>query len=290
MSRHHWMAPVFIAPIVLLLLVFVAYPVFHNFWVSFHEMGLFGQEAKFVGLRNFIELSSDSRFLHALTIDVIWTIATVGLQLIVGTVAALVLHRHFFGRGLARSLVLIPYLTPPVIVAVMWRWMLHGSLGIVKHVLRSLNIISVPIAFLGTPTLALVSLILIGVWQWSPFVTISVLARLQTIPPELPEAARIDGANPWQALLHVTLPQLRSVFFVIILLRGVWMFNKFDLPWALTGGGPARSTEILPVLAYLKTFSQGQVGMGTAINVICFVLLGLLALVYFYVYDVEEEM
>jgi multiple sugar transport system permease protein len=278
-----------VIPILLLLLGLIAFPLLFNFWMSLHEVGVYGIKG-FVGLANFAENLRSPRFWHAFKINIIWTVFTVGLQLVVGTVVALILNERFVGRGISRSLVLIPYLTPPPIVALMWRWMLHPSHGIIIHTLVSLKILPHSISLLGSFSFALPTMIFIAVWEYFPFVAITVLARLQTIPPELPEAAKVDGASPWQTFWHVTLPQLKSVYFILILLRGIWMFNKFDLPYLLTGGGPVQATETLPILAYLNSFIGMEFGLGLAVNTLIFMILGFSAIVYFKVYKVEEEL
>lgn len=290
MTYGRWMGPVFILPTLFLLLLVIGFPLAYNLSLSFHEKGLLEREATFIGLGNFRKLIHSTEFWHALVIDIIWTVSTVGLQVILGTCAALTLHCSFKGRGFSRSIILIPYLTPPVIVALMWQWLLNDNYGLVNYLLKSTGIIQNPPIWLGSMALALPTIIFIAVWEYFPFVTISILARLQTIPPELPEAATVDGATAWQVFRYVTLPQLRSVYFIIILLRGLWMFNKFDLVWLLTGGGPVRATETLPILSYITTFNSFKVGLGAAVNAIIFLILGITAIIYFKVYKVEEKM
>ena len=282
------MAILFILPVVLFLL-FLAYPILENFRLSFTDKGLLSLTYSYIGIENFKELVLDSDFWQSFLITFIWMVATVSLQLVLGTAVALVLHRRFFGRGFVRSITLVPYLTPPVIVALLWSWLLNEPYGLINHLLIWIGIINEPIIWLGSFTLTFPVLIFVGVWEYFPFVTITVLARLQTIPPELPEAATVDGATAWQVFRYVTLPQLKSVYFIIIVLRGVWMFNKFDLPYLLTGGGPGRSTLTLPILAYRATFVRFDMGMGAAINIFIFITLAIGALIYFRIYKLEEQ-
>jgi multiple sugar transport system permease protein len=177
----------------------------------------------------------------------------------------------------------------PTIVAVMlWKWLLNDSYGLVNHALTSTGLASTPIAWLG-PDWIMTSLIVTSVWQFFPFVVVTYLARLQTIPPELYEAATVDGASAWRRFLHVTLPQTTAVLFVIVLLRSIWMFTKFDTVWLLAGeGGVSRYVRTLPVYAYARSFTYLQAGMGAALAVIMFVMLLVATAVYFRIFRDEE--
>jgi multiple sugar transport system permease protein len=204
---------------------------------------------------------------------VVWAGATVSLQVVLGTGAALLLHEPFRGRSLVRGLVLFPYMTPVVSVVLVWMLLYNALYGVLNYLLLRLGLIDRPLAWLAHPDTALWSVILVGTWKYFPFVVVMVLARLQVIPQELYEAARVDGAGPLARFLAITLPQLRDVLVVVALLRTIWMFNNFEVVFLLTGGGPLRATMTLPILVYEQAFGLYDVGRGSAVAVAMFLIL-----------------
>jgi multiple sugar transport system permease protein len=210
------------------------------------------------------------------------------LQLGVGVPAALLLNEAFRGRNLLRGFVLFPYMIPTIVAVILWKWLLNDSYGLVNHLLQRAGLERTPVAWLG-PDYIMTALIVTSVWQFFPFVVVTYLARLQTIAPELYEAATVDGASTWRRFLHVTLPQTASVLFVIVLLRSIWMFTKFDTVWLLAGeGGVSRYIRTLPVYAYSRSFTYLQAGMGAALAVIMFAMLLVATAVYFRLFRTEE--
>jgi len=176
-----------------------------------------------------------------------------------------------------------------VVAIILWKWLLNNQFGLVNHILLAIGIIEEPVSWMGKDHI-MTSLIMISVWEFFPFVVLSVLARLQTIPPVLYEAAKVDGAGAWSRFIHVTLPQLRNVLFVVILLRSIWMFTKFDTVWLLTqGGGAEKYIRTLPVYAYMRTFMYYQAGLGSALAVIMFGILIASTAIYFKIFRREEE-
>ncbi len=203
--------------------------------------------------------------------------------------AALLLNESFWGRNLARGIILFPYIIPTVVAIILWKWLLNNQFGFLNYGLMALGIVGEPVNWMGRDHI-MTSLILISVWEFFPFVVLSVLARLQTIPPVLYEAAKVDGAGLWRRFYHVTLPQLRNVLFVVVLLRGIWMFTKFDTVWLMTqGGGAEKYIRTMPVYAYMRTFMYYQAGLGSALAVIMFGLLILATAVYFKVFTRGED-
>jgi multiple sugar transport system permease protein len=199
----------------------------------------------------------------------------------------MVLNQRFFGQRLVRGLATLPYLLPTVVVALTFQWMTDGSFGLVTVLARDLGFGTIP--WFELPWTAMMSVIFASVWLWTPFVTICVLAGLQTIPPALYEAARVDGAGALARFWHITLPQLKPVLTVVVLLRAIWMFNKFDIIWLLTRGGPLGATEHLPILAYKKAFSLFDVGGGAAVATVSFLILTALVSLYFRLFPLEEK-
>ncbi len=215
-----------------------------------------------------------------------WTIV---LQILFGVAAALILHESFPSRNLVRGIVLFPYMVPTILAVILWKWLLNDTYGVLNHVLIAFGIVREPISWLGADHIML-SLIIISVWQFFPFVLLAILARLQTIPEELYEAAKVDGAPAVRRFLHITLPHIRGILFVVILLRSIWMFTKFDTVWLMgEGAGAGRFIRTLPVYAYMRTFTYYQAGLGAALAVIMFGVLMISTVIYFQLFREEVE-
>ena len=277
-----------LAPSLLLLGGLVAYPILYNFWLSLFAKHAFLPAQTFVGLGNYRYFATDEEFWRSVGYGGIYAGSTIVLQLGLGVVAALLLNETFHGRGLLRGVVLFPYTIPTVVAVILWKWLLNDSYGLVDYVLVATGATRIPPAWLGKDYI-MWSLIVTSVWQFFPFVVVTYLARLQTIPPELYEAATVDGAGAWRRFLHVTLPQTGAVLFVIVLLRGIWMFTKFDTVWLMAGeGGVSQYVRTLPVYAYERTFTYLQAGMGATLAVLMFGLLAGATAVYFGLFREEE--
>jgi len=277
-----------LAPSLLLLGGLVVFPVLYNVWLSLFDKHAFMPVQAFVGLRHYRYFASDPEFWTSFYYGSVYAGVTMVLQLGVGVPAALLLNEGFRGRNLLRGVVLFPYMIPTIVAVILWKWLLNDSYGLVNHLLMSAGLVRAPVAWLG-PDYIMTSLIVTSVWQFFPFVVVTYLARLQTIPPELYEAATVDGASAWRRFVHVTLPQTASVLFVIVLLRSIWMFTKFDTVWLLAGdGGVSRYIRTLPVYAYARSFTYLQAGMGAALAVIMFTMLLAATAVYFRMFRREE--
>lgn len=279
-----------VLPAVLLLGALTLYPVLYGIWLSFHAKHAFFPRQSFVGLGNYAYLLGDPEFWASLWRGTVYAVSTIVLQIVLGVGTALVLHERFPLRNLARGIVLFPYMIPTVVAVIIWKWLLNSQFGLVNYGLVSLGLADQPVSWMGHAWI-MTSLILISVWQFFPFVVLAVLARLQTIPPDLYEAATVDGAGAVQRFLNITLPQLAGVLFVVILLRSIWMFTKFDTVWLMTqGGGAERYVRTLPVYAYLRTFQYYEAGLGAAIAVVMFAILVAATAVYFQVYRREDQL
>jgi len=277
-----------LAPSLLLLGGLVAYPILYNFWLSLFAKHAFLPAQTFVGLGNYRYFATDEEFWRSVRYGTIYAGSTIVFQLGLGVAAALLLNETFRGRGLLRGVVLFPYTIPTIVAVILWKWLLNDSYGLVDYVLVATGATRIPPAWLGKDYI-MWSLIVTSVWQFFPFVVVTYLARLQTIPPELYEAATVDGAGAWRRFLHVTLPQTGAVLFVIVLLRGIWMFTKFDTVWLMAGeGGVSQYVRTLPVYAYERTFTYLQAGMGAALAVLMFGLLAGATAVYFGLFRDEE--
>ena len=279
-----------LSPSLLLIGGLVVFPILYNIWLSLFDKHAFLPVQTFVGLKHYVYFATDEEFWSSFRYGVIYAGTTLLLQIGLGVPAALLLNEGFRGRNLLRGVVLFPYMIPTIVAVILWKWLLNDSYGLVNYLLVAVGIVRTPLAWLGRDYI-MCSLVLTSVWQFFPFVVITYLARLQTIPPELYEAARVDGATAWRRFCHVTLPQTRNVLFVIVLLRSIFMFTKFDTVWLMAGeGGVSRYVRTLPVYAYARSFTYLQAGMGAALAVIMFVLLVAASAVYFRVFRQEEAL
>lgn len=277
-------------PALAVLLTLTIYPVGYGVWMSFFSKHSLFPQQHFVGFDNYLYLMRDEAFWAALWNGTVYALATIFFQLILGIATALVLNESFPGRNVVRGIVLFPYVIPTVVAMILWKWLLNNQFGLINYLFVELGLIGEPISWMGHAYI-MTSLIFISVWQFFPFVVLAVLARLQTIPTELYDAAKVDGASAARRFFHVTLPQLTNVLFVTILLRGIWMFTKFDTVWLITqGGGAEKYVRTLPVYAYLRTFNYYQAGMGAAIGVVMFVILVIAMILYFRFFKREEEL
>jgi ABC-type sugar transport system permease subunit len=209
-------------------------------------------------------------------------VGIVGCSYLLGLLAGVLLNQHIRLRGIYRALLLVPWITPPIVTFISWQWMLNDQSGIINRYLIQLRIIDEydPIVWLADPTLAMVSLIVVGTWSRFPFMMITVLAALSAIPDDIYEAASLDGAGRWQRFRDITFPLILPVSVIATLLQSIWTFNDWALPFVLTGGGPANATTPLVLLAYREAFQRFNIGYGTSLAVISMVLMLCLGAVY----------
>jgi len=277
-----------ILPAVVLLCALTLYPVIYGAWISTFNKHSFFPEQNFVGLRNYAYVLSDPEFWNSVRLGAIYALSSILLQTVLGVGAALVVNEVFPGRNIVRAILIFPYVIPTVVAVILWKWLLNSQFGLINHLLEDAGVIDGPISWMGKDWI-MVSLILVSVWQFFPFVVLAVLARLQSIPNELYEAAALDGANVVQRFVHVTLPQLRAVLFIVILLRSIWMFTKFDTPWLMILGGAAETyIRTLPVYTYQRTFAYYEAGIGAAMAMLMFLMLATLTAFYFRLFRREE--
>ena len=235
---------------------------------------------QFVGLDNFVQALHDHAVWVSLRTSVIMVVGIVGFSYALGLLAAVLLNQELRLRGVYRALILVPWVVPFVVSFISWQWMLSDQSGIINQTLLNLHIINTPILFFADPKLAMVSIILVGVWQQFPFLMITMLAALSAIPDDLSEAAAIDGASRWQTFRHITFPLILPISIIATLLQSIWTFNNFGLPFVLTGGGPANATTPLILLAYKEAFQHYNIGYGTSLAVIAMGLMLALGVVY----------
>lgn len=277
-------------PSLILLLALNTLPVLMALWNSFHDLNTLTQEGSWIGLRNYAELINTPLFWQSLWRSVVWTAPGVAIQLVLGLAISVVLHRNLRGRWLARGLVLFPYLVPAVVAALVWRAMFNADTGLVNYLLmKLLHVTDQPIAWLIEPSKAMIAVIIVGIWKYTPFMVMLFLARLQTTPLELYEAAKMDGAYPWQEFRYVTLPWLAPTIFVAMLLRTMFLFNDFDMVYLLAFGGPRFATTTLPVLIRSEAFDFQRLGLASAISVMMLLILVAFSVIYLRFYARSEE-
>lgn len=280
-NRENLQGWFFLLPSLIVLGFLIIFPVVYNVNLSLHDAHLLKPgRAPFVGLGHYGHIFGDSGYWNSLKVGSIWTFSSLLGQLIIGIGLALLINQEFIGRSVVRSVLIVPWVIPSAIVAITWRWMFNDVYGILSYVLISLGIISEPVNWLGDTSLAMPSVVLVNIWRGFPLVMLLVFARLQTIPEVEYEAAKVDGASAWQRFIYITLPNLRGVILIIILLRTIWIFNYFDLVWLLTGGGPLDKTMIPPIFVYLKMFGRFRIGEAAAISMTLVILLLILAIIY----------
>ena len=277
------------APALLFLLVIAYVPILYAVALSFFKKTAFNPAMTWVGLGNYRFILEEPELWQSFWRSVVFTFGAVGLQLVWGLVSALLLNRAFRGSNLVRSLFVLPYLLPSIVVALVFQWLLSQEYGVVNQILVDAGAVSRPVNFFGGLGTAMWAVIGMAGWQYGSFATLLILARLQAINPKLYEAARVSGAGPLRCFLDVTLPNLRTTLIVIALLRGIWMFNKFDSIWLVTHGGPLKSTETLPLYAYRLAFEEFDFGLAAAACSVMFVVLLVGALVYFKLFDPTRE-
>jgi multiple sugar transport system permease protein len=278
LEDERWLALVLLLPTVLLLAVFIAYPFVIGVELSVTDAKV-GVPGSFVGLHNFAVLANDSIFRTAVWNTFVYTGVTTVFKLALGLWLALLLNRHFKGKALTRAFVLLPFIIPTVLSTFAWKWMFDPTFSVINWSLFQLGLIHGRINWLGDPGLAMVSIIIVNVWRGVPFYAISLLAGLQTISPELHEAAAIDGARPWQRFWHVTWPLLLPVTMVVVLFSIIQTFADFQLVYVLTGGGPANSTQLFATYAYQIGVGTGLLSQGAAISLAMFPVLLIVVIV-----------
>lgn len=265
--RPDWLvAYMFMAPAAAIFAALITYPLVDGIATAFTDRAI-AQPGKAVGFANFAALFADPVFLHSAWNSLLLTAGTVALKLVLGLASALVLSQAIPMRGLVRALAFLPWAVPGMIASLAWKWIFDEQSGVLQYLVLSLGLGDQPVYFLSDPAIALFSVAAAMVWQGLPFFTMMFLAALASIPADLHEAAAIDGAGGVRRFLSVTLPQMRGVIAVTVMLSTIWTFNSFEMVFVLTGGGPANRTHILPTLAYQYAIGESHLGLGSAVIV-----------------------
>jgi multiple sugar transport system permease protein len=267
LGRDYALGYALLIPLVIVLFGLLAYPITTAISITLQDKTV-GMPGRFIGLGNYYELLfEDPVFWRVVRNGFLFTFCSVAAKLVLGMVMALVLNQPIFARGFFRGILLMPWVAPTVVTTFSWRWMLD-LVGAFNYLLRSVGIISAPIAWLAQYNTAMFALILVNTWRGFPFFGVTLLAGMQSIPAELYEAAEIDGASAWQRFWHVTLPSLRTILLVVAILSIIWTFNDFAIVWLLTGGGPGNATDVFATYTYKLGFRASRLGYGQTVSVI----------------------
>jgi len=278
-GRDATQAYLMIAPAVLLLVVLVAYPFMLSLWLSMTNKSV-GNPAEFVGLRNFTTQLDSQIFRQAFRNTIWYTAVTTVVKLVLGFALALLLNREFRGRKFVRAAMLLPWIVPSVLSTMAWLWLLESNLSSVNWALKHAHIIRKSIPFLTDPGWAMASVMTVNVWRGTPFLGITILAALQTIPRELYEAAELDGATPFQRIRAITLPQMYPTMIMTFILQVIAVVQIFTEPFLLTQGGPANATLTPVLVIYRKAFQDGDFGLASAWSLSLIIVLSIFSAIY----------
>lgn len=278
--RHDYL---YVLPALGVMTLVIAYPIYYTLYLSFFSTppNLSLDDKVFVWLDNYKRILSAESVHEATWNTLVWTVFSTLIAFVLGFAAALALNRPFRGRGLLRGFLLIPYVISAVAAAYVWRWLLHSDYGVFGAISVALGFTDQPINFLDSRDAVMPALIMVNVWKEFPFAMIMMLAGLQTVPDQLLRAAQVDGASAWHRFWHISVPHLRGVAVVTILLLTVTNLNSFTIPYIMTGGGPAGASEIWITQVYQIAFGRVRFGLASAYSVILFVIM--MGLGYYYV-------
>lgn len=280
---------IWLLPSILLMIVFILFPIFEVFRTSLSEVSRSGLIKGFAGLDNFVKVVKSSSFGMVLKNTLVWTIVVVGLSTLVGVVLALVLNNEFRGRKVVRAIIVFPWATSLIIQASVWKFIIDGDYGTLNTLLMKLGIISKAVNWTPSPAAYFAWECWVGIFVTVPFVTFCVLSGLQSIDDSYYEAAIVDGAGFWQKLFRITLPLVKSSLTVSTVLNIIYVFNSFPIVWTITKGDPANRTDTLVTYLYKQAFYKGRTGEAAAISVIGFMILCICASVYMVVSLRKEE-
>jgi multiple sugar transport system permease protein len=264
-TSRNWLGVWFMLPAAAFLVLFLAYPLVLGIWLSFTDAHI-GQSGEFVGVDNYLDLYDDDVFWLSVFNTLLYTIVASVIKFAIGLYLALLLNEKMPFKAIIRAIVLIPFIVPTVLSAIAFWWLFDSQFSIISWSLRHLGLISGNIDFLGSPWNARWSVIFANIWRGVPFVAITLLAGLQTVPPSLYEAATVDGANRWQIFRHVTYPMLTPIIAVVMTFSVLFTFTDFQLIWVLTKGGPVNATQLMATLSYQRAILGGHLGEGAAIS------------------------
>lgn len=285
-GRWLWVLPA----LVVVICLFV-YPLGSQIFYSFTNKTLIKATYGIKGTANYVSILTDKGFWLALWTSVKWTVCSLFFQIVVGFTAALALNsiKNHVAKQVFRTLLVIPWAFPTIAIAIIWKWLLNGIYGFIPTLLTNIGFCDKLPQFLSTPEMVLPTLVLVNVWFGFPLIMVNVLAALQTVPQDQYEAAQIDGARKWHSFIYITLPHIKNVIGLLVVLRTIWVFNSFDIIYMITGGGPASVSTTLPIYIYNLGWVNKYVGKSSAAAVILLFILLIICAVYFSVLHKWEK-
>ncbi|MGP4673153.1 sugar ABC transporter permease [Agrobacterium salinitolerans] len=266
----------FVIPALVVISAVIVFPWVFTLWMSAHRWTL-GQEQSFIGFENYIRLASDIRFWESLWHTLIYTVLSVVAPLILGTLAALVFDAQFPLRGFLRGVFVMPMMATPVAIALVWTMMFHPQLGVLNYLLSFIHI--GPLEWIYNQSTVIPSLVLVETWQWTPLVMLIVLGGLAAVPREPYESAEIDGANAWQKFRYLTMPMIAPFLMIAVIIRSIDAVKSFDIIYAMTQGGPGTASETINIYLYNTAFAYYDIGYGSAMAVVFFIIIVALSFV-----------
>ncbi|WP_409368508.1 carbohydrate ABC transporter permease [Lysinibacillus sp. 38-6] len=289
LKPFNWTGMLFVLPSVLIVILLLIYPIFSSIYFSFTSKNLIRPFYDFVWLDNFKFVLTNPDFYKAFFNSIKWTVLSLAGQLLVGFTAALALNRIPKFTGLYRTLLIIPWAFPAIVIAFSWKYILNDVYGFLPNLLTKIGITDANINFLANPDLAFIVVVLINIWFGAPLFMVNILSALKTVPSEQYEAAQMDGASAFQVFWHITLRHIRVVIGLLLVLRTIWVFNNFDILYLITGGGPSDITTTLPIFAFKAGWGMKQLGVASAITVILLLFLLAVCFLYFKLLDKWER-
>lgn len=273
--NHNLLAALqFLAIPVSFLLVMSIWPLVYSVWVSLYRFNLFTPDnTRFTGLGNFAAILQDEVFWHSLTVTAEITAVAIALQLVIGLIMAVLVDRHPIGGGVLRTLLIAPILMSPILVGLMWRYMYEPEIGVINYFLRAVGI--KPVLWISQATPALWAIVIVSIWQWTPFFFLVLLAGIKNIAPEVDEAAQLDGCTLPQRLYYVVLPLLKPLVMVVLLFRLIDTLKDFALVYIMTFGGPGRATYMLSFYAWMQGFNNYEMGYASAVAIVIVILINI---------------
>lgn len=273
LRSHNAVGTWFVLPAMLVVVALLIYPVLSSIFFSFTNRNLLKLVYDFVGVQNFVSILASRDFWNAFTNSLKWTAGSVLGQLLFGLLAALALEKIPRLSGVYRTLLIIPWAFPAIVIAFSWRWILNDVYGFLPNLLNAIHLSNGNISFLADPKLVFGVVLAINIWFGTPLFMVNILAALKTVPRDQYEAAMLDGAHAGQRFWHITVPHVKRVIGLLVILRTIWVFNNFELLYLITGGGPAGLTTTLPIYAYRTGWGLRQLGMASAITVLLLLFL-----------------
>lgn len=280
LDNDSFIASLFLAPTIILIIVLFFYPISQTLWLSFTKVTKFERIPYFVGFDNYIRVFSTYEFYTLIMNSAIWTSIVVAFQFLIGLFTALLLAQDLKLRSIARGLIILPWAMPGAIAGYLWKFLLDSTIGPFNWFLISLGLMKEPHSWLGSPSTALLSVVLSAIWKGFPFSTLMYLAAIQSIPKELLDAADVDGAGFLNKLRFIIIPYIMPIIRITLLLTTIWTFNYFDLIWVMTKGGPRVSSHIFPTYIYQVAFEWSEFGTASVYAIIDFIILCVFSILY----------